>query len=58
MGTRVHPDLAELIRLAADDLDVTYSDYLAWILAGVHRRPDLSPIRPDHTQQELPLRLA
>lgn len=53
--SRVAKPLAELIKARAEELDVSYSDYVAGVLATAHGLPQYAPQPPDRLQEELPL---
>ena len=54
--TRPPRALGDLIRASADDADLSYSEYIAVLLAHAHGRPDLAPASlPPRLQEELPL---
>ena len=53
--SRVAKPLADVIKARAEELDVSYSDYVAGVLAAAHGLPQYAPQSPDRTQEELPL---
>jgi hypothetical protein len=53
--SRMAKPLADEVRSRAEELDLTYSDYVASVLAEAHGMPQYAPKRHDRTQEELPL---
>lgn len=55
IATRVHPELAEIIRDRAEDAELTVTEYIADVLAQKVEREDLLKTQTQVTPQELPL---
>lgn len=55
--TRPPRALGDVIRARADEADLSYSEYIATLLAHAHGMPELAPavLPPSQAQEELPL---
>lgn len=56
--TRPAHALGDIVRARAAEQELTISEYIATVLAEVHKRPDLAPSSARRDQEELPLKSA